>query len=223
MARKSNTKRARGRPAAGVDLGTREALLDAAVALFAEQGVGATRLAEVAGRAGVTAAMVHYHFRTRDRLLDAVAKERLARFMHQVFEGLELEDSTIATLIQAIVRRIYAAADQMPWVPPIWIREVVAEGGAMRERMLALFPVQTFAVLTEMLAREQRARRIPPGIEPRLVFMTIAGVAMLPLAARPLWSRLPGMADLTNAQLLRHALSVIAKGLAPSKRIRGRR
>jgi hypothetical protein len=49
----------------GTDTGTRESLLDAAVALFAEQGVAATSSAKIAARAGVTPAMVHYHFRCR--------------------------------------------------------------------------------------------------------------------------------------------------------------
>jgi TetR/AcrR family transcriptional regulator len=223
MAKKSNIRRTRGRPVASAGISTREALLDAAVTLFAEQGAASTTLAEVAERARLTPAMVHYHFRNRDSLLDAVAEERLARFIDAIFARLSAEDMTAATLVETIVRRIYAAADRMPWVPPIWIREIVAEGGALRERMLRLFPASTFATLVEVLACEQRTRRIPAGIEPRLVFLTIAGVAMLPLAARPLWSRIPAMADLTNAQLLRHSLSVIESGLVPSKRTRQRR
>ena len=43
-----------------------------------------------------------------------------------------------------------------------------------------------------------------------------AGIAMLPLATRRLWSRIPEMANLSDAQLLRHALTVLACGLAPS-------
>ena len=210
--------RPRGRPALASEIGTRDALLDAAVTLFAEQGVAATTSAGIAARAGVTPAMVHYHFRSRERLLDAVVDERLARFIARVFGALAPSESTAGALIETIVRRAYDAAEQMPWMPPIWIREVVAEGGTLRERMLRHFPVNAIGSLIETIAREQRAHRVPAGIEPRLVFLTIAGVAMLPLATRRLWSRIPGMADLTNAQLLRHALTVLAAGLAPPQR-----
>ena len=115
------------------------------------------------------------------------------------------------------MRRAYTAAEKMPWMPPIWIREVVSEGGTLRNRMLRHFPREAVTALIETIAREQRQRRIPAGIEPRLVFLTIAGVAMLPLATRRLWSQIPGMADLTNAELLRHALAVLASGLAPAQ------
>ena len=215
--KKPPQRRARGRPALAAEIGSRDALLDAAVTLFAEQGVAATTSAGIAARAGVTPAMVHYHFRSRERLLDAVVDERLARFPARVFGGLAPTDTSAGTLIETIVRRVYAAAEHMPWMPPIWIREVVAEGGMLRDRMFKHFPVQALAVLIETLAREHRKHRIPAGIEPRLVFLTIAGVAMLPLATRRLWSRIPGMADLTNAQLLRHALTVLTAGLVPSQ------
>ena len=211
------TRRARGRPASSAEIGTRDALLDAAVTLFAEQGVSATSSAGIAARAGVTPAMVHYHFRSRERLLDAVVDERLARFVASVFGGLAPTESGIGALIETIVRRVYAAAEHMPWMPPIWIREVVAEGGMLRDRMFRHFPVNAITLLVETIAREQRQHRIPAGVEPRLAFLTIAGVAMLPLATRRLWSRISGMADLTNAQLLRHALTVLALGLAPPR------
>ncbi len=220
---KKPTRRARGRPASSAEIGTRDALLDAAVTLFAEQGVAATSSAGIAARAGVTPAMVHYHFRSRERLLDAVVDERLARFVARVFGGLAPAQSGIGALIETIVRRVYDAAEHMPWMPPIWIREVVAEGGVLRDRMFRHFPVNAVALLVETIAREQRQHRIPAGIEPRLAFLTIAGVAMLPLATRRLWSRIPGMADLTNAQLLHHALTVLAAGLAPPRHSTRRR
>src|SRR5215831_15639206 len=131
MTKRPPLRRPRGRPALAAEIGTRDALLDAAVTLFAEQGVAATTSAGIATRAGVTPAMVHYHFRSRERLLDAVVDERLARFPARVFGELAPSESSAARLIETIVRRICEAAEQMPWMPPIWIREVVAEGGML--------------------------------------------------------------------------------------------
>jgi AcrR family transcriptional regulator len=210
-------KRTRGRPVLAAEIGSRDALLDAAVELFAEQGVPATTSADIAARAGVTPAMIHYHFKRRDRLLDAVVDERLARFTASVFGTPMPAGVDVGTLIETIVRRVYAAAERMPWMPPIWIREIVSEGGMLRERMLRHFPREAIVTLIDMVAREQRQRGAASGVEPRLVFLTLAGVAMLPLATRRLWSRIPEMADLTNAQLQRHALAVLSTGLVPAQ------
>jgi len=47
----------------------RERILQAACALIAERGIGGARIAQIANAAGVSTALVHYHFRTREVLL----------------------------------------------------------------------------------------------------------------------------------------------------------
>jgi AcrR family transcriptional regulator len=47
----------------------RERILHAACELIAERGIGGARIAQIAKSAGVSTALVHYHFRTREVLL----------------------------------------------------------------------------------------------------------------------------------------------------------
>src|SRR5919202_3916300 len=47
----------------------RERILQAAVELVAERGIGGARIAQVARAAGVSTALVHYHFSDRQTLL----------------------------------------------------------------------------------------------------------------------------------------------------------
>ncbi|MFO1397488.1 MAG: helix-turn-helix domain-containing protein [Burkholderiales bacterium] len=208
-------RRRTGRPPLAEDRAPRDALLDAAVALFAERGVAATASKDIAARAGMTPAMVHYYFRNRDLLLDAVVDERLARFAAQVF-GTPMGETTAAALIATAVHRIFAAARVMPWMPGIWIREIVSEGGQLRERMLRHLPVAAAQRLADAVARDQRDGRVPAGIEPGLAFLSIAGATLLPLAVRAVWGRLPGMGALTDREIETHAVTVLTAGLAPA-------
>jgi len=208
-------RRRSGRPPLAGDPSPRERLLDAAVELFAERGVAATASSDIAQRAGVTPAMVHYYFRNRGLLLDAVVDERLARFAAHVF-GTPIHETAASALVTAIVHRLFDAATSMPWMPAIWIREIVSEGGHLRERMLRHFPVAAANRLAETIARDQRDGKVPAGIEPGLAFLSIAGAALLPLAVRALWGRLPGLADLSEARLEQHAVTVLTAGLAPA-------
>jgi AcrR family transcriptional regulator len=50
---------------------TRQRMLGAAVELFAERGLGSTSVRDVAGAAGVSLAMVHHYFGSKDELYDA--------------------------------------------------------------------------------------------------------------------------------------------------------
>jgi len=47
----------------------RDRILQAAVELIAERGIGGARIAQIAKAAGVSTALVHYHFQTREVLL----------------------------------------------------------------------------------------------------------------------------------------------------------
>ena len=47
----------------------RDRILQSAVELIAERGIGGARIAQIANAAGVSTALVHYHFRTREVLL----------------------------------------------------------------------------------------------------------------------------------------------------------
>lgn len=112
----------------------RARLLDAAVRLFAEQGVAGTTVAEIAARAGVTSAMVHYYFKTKDQLLDAVVAEKLVgEFIASVAGALDRGEFDPLALVEQLVWRIVEASDHMPWLPPLWVREVISQGGALRE------------------------------------------------------------------------------------------
>jgi AcrR family transcriptional regulator len=56
---------------------TKGKILDTAERLFAERGFGATSLRSIIGEAGVNLAAVHYHFHSKEALLDAVLRRRL--------------------------------------------------------------------------------------------------------------------------------------------------
>jgi AcrR family transcriptional regulator len=206
-------RRTRGRPSLDAHPDARDALLDAAVALYAERGVAATTTADVAARAGVTPALVHYYFRPRERLLDAVVDERLSRFVAHVAARLPGDDAPTDLWIGALADAVFDAARRMPWMPPIWIREVIAGDGALRSRMLRHLPRALFAALVARIADGRRAGTIAHDIEPRFAFLTIAGATMFPLATEPLWAALSEGPPPSAARLRRHARAVLAGGL----------
>ncbi|MCD8101913.1 MAG: TetR/AcrR family transcriptional regulator [Alistipes sp.] len=52
-------------------------ILEAAEAEFLEKGYGKSRTTEIARRAGVTHAMLHYYFRTKENLFDVVFRHKV--------------------------------------------------------------------------------------------------------------------------------------------------
>jgi AcrR family transcriptional regulator len=224
MSPKTTSPRRPGRPrrpqgAAQDDL--RERLLDIAVARFASDGVEPTTLAAIAREAGVTPPMVHYHFKTRDQLLDAVVDARLRPLIDQVMGPALLaiaDDGDVVDLAHAVAgvaQRMVAMACATPWFAPLWIREIASEGGQLRERVFARIALERATVLVGRIGRAQAAGAVNAGLQPPLVMVSVIGLAMLPLATRGLWERLPGAAEVTDDAIGQHVAALLLHGIGP--------
>lgn len=66
---------------------TRDRILDAADALFAEQGFAAVSVRDIAERAGVTKALVFYHFESKAKLFGGVVEGYYARHAEALVRG----------------------------------------------------------------------------------------------------------------------------------------
>jgi len=208
-----------GRPRQGTGLGARESLLDAAVGLFAEGGVAGTSIAEIATRAGVTAAMVHYYFTDRDRLLDAVVEERLLRTITAVWSPV-VETTEAGPMLRGLVRRILKATEAMPWLPSLWLREVLSEGGQLRSRLLKKLPLAYIQHLIGAVASAQRRGLINPQLEPRLVFLSVLGLTLLPLATMGVWKEIPVLRQVSREDVARHAEALLVSAFRTRRRAR---
>lgn len=210
------TPRRPGRPRAegAGAIAQRERLLDAAVVLFARQGVAATSLQAVAREANVTPALLHYYFGTREQLLDTLVQERLLPAVSQVLQRVvdagQPEDPV--ALLQVLARAVMETAAAEPWLPPIWVREVLAEGGLLRERVLAQGRLYA-PVLASRLATAQRAGRMNPALDPRLTLVSLVGLAALPFASAPIWRTIFDASDITTDTLVRHVTALLAHGV----------
>jgi len=208
--------RPRGRRRAGTDLDMRERLLASATQLFGEQGIAATTMAQIAEAAGVTSAMVHYYFTNREKLLDAVVEERIARSIAFVWESVEGEVAQDAhALVEELVARLFDVTSRMPWLPPLWLREIVNEGGLLRERMLKRLPVEQLQRFAARIGEAQRSGSVNAELEPPLLFISILALVMLPLATSKTWQNTRGFPKIERDALHRHVSALLSAALRP--------
>src|SRR5271154_4905848 len=102
-----------GRPVSTPDRDARELLLTAATELVADRGVAATSFSTIAKRAGLTPAMVHYYFRDREQLLDAIVDERLSPFISYVWSPVE-PGGDPGDMLRGVVSRLSRGIQRAP-------------------------------------------------------------------------------------------------------------
>jgi len=201
-----------GRPvrAAG-SAAQRETLLGIALELFAQRGVVNTTLTEIARAAGVTAAMVHYYFKSRDHLLDVLIAERLEPIRSRMIAALNGTDDPVELLV-GLARQMVEIGAEHSWYAPLWMREVLSEGGGLRERLQQHHGRNQQEEFIERLRQAQSQGRLNAGLEPELIVLSLFGLTLLPLAklCAPQSTHAP---QITPDMIARHAVALLVGGL----------
>jgi AcrR family transcriptional regulator len=198
----------------------RARLLDAALTLFARQGIVDTTLGAIAREAGFTPAMVHYYFKTRDQLLDVLIDERFLPLRAAIGGVFEANPDDPVAAITQLARGMVAVAVENPWFPPLWVREVISEGGLLRQRMHERFGHAHHKASLARIEQWQKEGRVNAELEPSLVFLTLLGLTILPLATSKMWRNDPVRRSLTPDDIARHAVALLVHGLAPQRETR---
>ena len=114
----------------------RRKILEAAAEVIAERGLSETRLADVAHRAGTSAALVIYYFHTKDRLLTEALTFADDRFYLQAFHEMTELDRPRDRLVRLIEMSCPARPDVMAdwtlWIE-LWTR-AQRDGETARKR-----------------------------------------------------------------------------------------
>ena len=213
-ASKATRKRTPGRPAGdGPDLRAR--LLDAAITCAVRQGVAATSLRAIASEAHVTPALLHYYFGDKEQLVAALVEERLMPAFAVVRDSA-MGGEDVAGLIAGFVRGMGETVARHPWLPALWVREVLCEGGALREVVFNRQVPQMPVVLAQHFAAAQARGQLNPELDPRLLVISLIGLTLFPAASAPIWRRIFDASDIDGDALQNHALALLDRGLGLS-------
>src|SRR5437667_3695904 len=142
------SRRARRRDAAA----TRDALLTAGTALFAERGYDGVPVWAIARKAGVNKAMINYHFGGKRKLYQAIVSATFAEIVANVER---LADSSRPA--PDVLRELVAAVGDMatrrhPYFCTMMLREVVA-GGTHLDPELIEKPARMLGAVQRIIAR----------------------------------------------------------------------
>ena len=204
--------RSPGRPNAdSPDL--RERLLDAAIACFVREGIAATSLRTIATEAGVTPALLHYYFGDKAQLQEAVIAERVLPAFQQLREPVLAAGDDVAGLIVGFVTGVGRLVAAHPWLPPLWVREVLCEGGALRDVLFERIGPQPPQMMAARFAQAQSRGELNEDLDPRLLMVSLVGLTLFPAAGAPIWRRLLQADDLDFDVLRRHTLALLDRGL----------
>jgi AcrR family transcriptional regulator len=163
---------------------TEDKILEAAKVVFVAKGMEGARMQEIADEAGINKALLHYYFRSKERLFEAIFSE-IFKFAFPRLSGIILSDDGIVTKIERFVDAYIDILIKHPFIPGFIIKELNRDPSGLLKLVVkfGLDPQPLFNYIQDSMERGEIRR-----MNPRHLAINIISMCIFPFAARPILS-----------------------------------
>ncbi len=161
---------------------TEEKILIAAQSVFIRKGMDGSRMQEIADEAGINKALLHYYFRSKQKLFEAI----FSKVFKQIFpdiKNLLFAERPIEEKLGIFIERYIDLLMKNPFLPsfilkeinrdPEFLASIIKKQGVNPDDILRVF---------EMEMEKGQLRKF----DPRDLMINILALSIFPFAARPL-------------------------------------
>jgi AcrR family transcriptional regulator len=182
---------------AGEDQETEQRILDAAHAVFVRRGTEGARMQEIAEEAGVNKALLHYYFRSKDRLAEAVFLRAGRRLFPSVIATLG-SDLPLAEKVERVIQIELENLSAAPFLPGYVLCEINHHPERVEQLVgsVAGQPAEGFgrAIAAGLQAQidEQVAKGAMRPIPADQFMANLLSLCLFPFAAQPMFRAVMG-------------------------------
>lgn len=161
---------------------TEDKILDAAQTVFIQKGMDGSRMQEIANEAGINKALLHYYFRTKQKLFEAIFN----KVFKQIFPNLEAfisSDLPIEEKLGTFIDKYISLLLKNPFLPAFILKEIHRDPEFLASviKSTGINPNALF----NMLENEMKAGNIR-RMDPKDLLINILAMSIFPIAAKPL-------------------------------------
>jgi len=181
----------------GRDTDTERRILDAAHIVFLERGTAGARMQDIAREAGVNQALLHYYFRSKDRLSEAVFRRAASQLFRSVIDVMA-SDAALEDKVARVVRLEIDHLRLAPSLPGYILSELTHHPERARQLISMLTGSAPEDIRRRVLAalRREIDERVRAGtmreIAPEQFMVNLISLCIFPFAARPMLVALLG-------------------------------
>jgi len=160
-----------------VKIGAEEKILSAAKASFLKYGMQGARMQEIADKAGINKALLHYYFRSKEKLFDRIFEEALSEFLPKL-QFWEEDKIPFKEKLSLHIDNYIEFLSKYPMIPLFVIKEMSVDPEKFHQRMIAKKKSRGPKLL-ESVEKEMKAGRIKK-MDPKLFFIHLHSLCAYP-------------------------------------------
>ncbi len=172
------------------DKQTEEKIFESATEVFIEKGMDGARMQDIADRAGINKSLLHYYYRTKDHLFNAVY-EMIAGQMFKKFAPVFDENLSLEEKIRFFLREHITFMQKNPRLPAFLLNEIHRNPERIRKLIQSIDINKLWATLEAQHKEELKRYNITKENLPQFM-TTIAGMSVFPFAAKPIIASIMG-------------------------------
>ncbi len=168
---------------------TEALILQAAEREFFEKGYSGAKTTSIAQAAGVTHAMLHYYFRTKDKLFEKIVADKMDKLKRVMFGVLGNPDLPLRERIKQGVEQHFDFIAENPHLPRFIFNELHEHPERLDPVKHSIATIATTAISTlqNEIDRKAASGECRP-VDARMLMLDIASLNLFPFIAAPLIS-----------------------------------
>lgn len=161
---------------------TEDKIVEAAKTVFVQKGMDGARMQHIADEAGINKALLHYYFRTKDKLFEKVFAI-LFKDIFFIFERAVSEETSFEEFLEGFIRQYIKMFKGRPYIPQFVIHELNRNPERIVEQMHnSKFDKQKLFDLINKAVEEKVIR----PIQPVHLITNILSLCIFPFIAKPI-------------------------------------
>jgi len=161
---------------------TEEKIFEAATVVFEEQGLSGARMQNIADRAGINKSLLHYYFRTKDHLFEAVFT-KLAKKVFSKFTPIFEPDLSLEEKIRFFFREHISFMQKNPKLPGFILNEINHNPQRIQKLIKNIELKNLWLTILELHKDELYKYNLTEETLPQ-VMTTIISLSVFPFAAK---------------------------------------
>jgi len=162
---------------------TEKRILEASAKVFAQKGKQGARMQDIADEAGINRTLLHYYFRSKDKLFDTVFELLFAR-IYPAMTGIMSSELPFMERIELFIEAYTDLLRENPFLPVFIFQEIYENP----DRLLKMFMSKGFDPKSTIAKLRSEISAAGLGdMDPRHLFANIMGMVLFPHIGRPIF------------------------------------
>lgn len=162
---------------------TEKNILDAATDVFQTKGMDGARMQEIADKANINKSMLHYYYRSKQKLFEAVFKTAISIMAHKLREIIETEEP-LFDKIRNFTDNYIGFISKHAYLPTFIIQELNRNPEILQETFVKQFG-NSFDKMKTTINEMVEKGEIRP-IKPEHLLMNVIAMSIFPFVAKPI-------------------------------------